>query len=110
MTTALDLFLNFGTQEKKFRLDKEEIRKRGLPVENEFDFQFPRYIFSLKARIGMLDLLKNEIEVLNKEVIEETEKLNETNYGFSYKTSLLIIHYEAVLTQYQNPVIFAFLD
>jgi hypothetical protein len=99
MINELDLFLGFGIQDKKCRIDNEEIKKRGLPVKDEIDFQFPRYISSLKDRISNLNLLKNEIEILNKEAIEETEKLYETNYGTSYKSNLLTIHYETFLNQ-----------
>jgi len=95
----LDLFLGFGIQNKKWRIDNEEIEKRGLPVKGEFDFQIIRYIASLRDRINNLSLLKNEIEVLNKEAIEETEKLYETNYGTSYKRNLLANYYETFLNQ-----------
>ncbi|MDD4532036.1 MAG: hypothetical protein PHW22_01165 [Bacilli bacterium] len=99
MTNKLDLFLGFGIQNKKWRIDNEEIEKRGLPVKDEFDFQIIRYIASLRDRINNLILLKNEIEVINKEAIEETEKLYETNYGMSYKRNLLANYYETFLNQ-----------
>jgi len=99
MTNELDLFLGFGIQNKQWRIDNEEIGKRGLPVKDEFNFQFIRYIASLKDRVISLSLLKKEIEVLNKEAIEETKRLYETNYGISYKRDLLTIHYETFLNQ-----------
>ncbi len=99
MTNELDLFLGFGIQNKKWRIDNEEIEKRGLPIKDEFDFQIIRYITSLRDRINNLSLLKSEIEVLNKEAIEETEKLYETNYGTSHKRNLLANYYETFLNQ-----------
>lgn len=99
MTNELDLFLGFGIQNKKWRIDDKEIEKRGLPVKDEFNFQFMRYVASLRDRVNNLSLLKNEIEVLNKEAIEETEKLYETNYGTSYKRNLLANYYETFLNQ-----------
>ncbi|WP_410509753.1 hypothetical protein RSJ42_05915 [Methanosarcina hadiensis] len=94
MTNELNLFLGFGIQNKKWRIDNEEIGKRGLPIKDEFNFQFIHYIASLKDRVNSLSLLKSEIKVLNKEAIEETKRLYETNYVISYKRDLLTIHYE----------------
>jgi hypothetical protein len=58
MTNELDLFLGFGIQNKKWRIDNEEIEKRGLPIKDEFDFQIIRYITSLRDRINNLSLVK----------------------------------------------------
>ncbi len=75
--SKLQLFLLFIKADRRCSPQfMEEPKRKGIPGR-KLDFPLFRYTISLESRLRMLTILRNNIHNLNKDTIEETEKLHE---------------------------------
>lgn len=100
--SKLQLFLTFINADKRCSPQfKEEQKRKGIPV-GKLDFPLLRYTFSLKNRLGMLTVLRNDIHNLNKEAKEEMKRTQEKGSGTNEKSLILTVYYESFLNQIYN--------
>lgn len=87
----IELFLNFIKGDKR----------NNIQV-NKLDFPLFRYTESLRQRLWMLTILRNEILELNQKGISEYKITLDAGFGTDNFGILLIIRYEAFLNQIYN--------
>ena len=100
--SKFQLFLTFINADKRCSPQfMEEPKRKGIPV-GELDFPLFRYVVSLKDRLSMLTILRNNIHNLNKEAKEEMERTHEKGSGTNENGLILIVCYESFLNQIYN--------
>ncbi len=87
----IELFLNFIKGDKRNNIQVSRL-----------DFPLLRYTESLRQRLRMLTILRNEILELTQKDISEYKVTLDTGFGYDEFGGLLIIRYEAFLNQIYN--------
>ena len=100
--SKLQLFLTFIKGDKRCSPQyRDEQKREGIPI-GDLDFPLLRYTSSLKTRLEMLTILRNEIHNLNEKAIEEMKITQEQGFGTNEMGLILTVYYESFLNQIYN--------
>jgi hypothetical protein len=98
----LELFTSFIKGDRRCSPQFKLEQKKGKSPVKSLDFPLYRYAISLKSRVQILSMLKEEVLCQNKMAMDEYEESQKIGMGTSYESLKLVIYYESFLNQIYN--------